>query len=72
MFTINKVFTFLSSFCLCGNKEYSGSFQKKLVNSSCKLVPQYILFLAKLKEKARSFLNGKAKTYPMNYLLHVW
>ena len=31
----------------------------------------YILFLAKLKGEGRPFWNGKAKTYPMNYLLHV-
>ena len=34
-------------------------------------MPKHILFLAKLKGEGRIFWNGKAKTYPMNYLLHV-
>ena len=29
------------------------------------------MFLAKLKGEGRPFWNGKAWTYPMNYLLHV-
>ena len=53
------------------NREYLGSFQNKLVSSSSKWVPKYILFLAKLKGEVRYFWNGKAQTYPMNYLLHV-
>ena len=33
-------------------------------------VSKYILFLATLKKgKGRPFLNGKAETYPLNYLL---
>ena len=38
-------------------------FQNKLVSSFFKLVPKYILFLAKLKEEVRPFWNGKALTY---------
>ena len=47
------------------------AFQNKLVSSSFKWVPKNILFWAKLKEEVRPFWNGKAYTYPMNYLLHV-
>ena len=34
-------------------------------------MPEDILSLAKLKGEGRPFWNGKAKTYPMNYLLYV-
>ena len=71
MLTINKVFTFPFTLPV---REYgipSGSFQKKLVSSSYKWVPKYILFLPNWREKGRLFLNGKAYTYPMNDLLHV-
>ena len=34
-------------------------------------MPGYILLLAKLKEEGRSFQSEQAKTYPLNYLLHV-
>ena len=56
------------------NREYLGNFQNKLLGSSSKCVPKYILFPAKLKGEVRPFWNGKAETYslyPMNYLLHV-
>ena len=33
MLIISKVFTILCLLCLCGNKEYLGSFQNKAVNS---------------------------------------
>ena len=43
------------------HREYStGSFQNKLVCSSFKRVPKYILFLAKLKGEGRAFWHGKA------------
>ena len=58
-------------FCLYGNREYPGSFQNKLVSSSFKWVPKYILFLTKLKGEVRPFWNAKAETYRMNYLLHM-
>ena len=54
-----------------GNREYPGSFEKKLASFSFKSVPKYILFLFKMKEEGRPFWNRKAKTYPMNYLLHM-
>ena len=54
-----------------GNREYPGSFQNKLVSSSFKLVPKYILFQPRLKGEERPFWNGKARTYPVNYVLHV-
>ena len=38
MLTISKVFT-SSLLCLCGNREYPGSFQNNLVTSSFKSVP---------------------------------
>ena len=47
------------------NREYLGSFQNKLVSSSFKWLPKYILFLAKQRREGRPFCNGKA--YPMNY-----
>ena len=34
-------------------------------------MPKCIPFLAKLKGEGRSCWNGKAKTYPLNYLLHM-
>ena len=60
MLTISKVFTILCLLCLCGNREYPGSFQNKLVSSSFKWVPKYILSLAKLKREGRLFWNRKA------------
>ena len=33
MLTISKVFTILCLLCLCGNREYPGSFQNKPVSS---------------------------------------
>ena len=70
MLTISK-FSHSCLLCLCGDREYRSSFQNKLVSSSFKWVPKYILFPAKLKRKGRPFLNGKAYTYPISYLLHV-
>ena len=49
MLITSKVFLILCLLCLCGNRKYHGSFQRKSVNSSFKLVPKYILFLVKLK-----------------------
>ena len=71
MLTMSKVFTFPSLLCLCGNKEYPGSFLNKLVSSFLKWVCKYILFLAKLKGKGTPFWIEKAKNFPLNYLLHV-
>ena len=65
------MFTILCPLCLCGNREYPGSFQNKSVSSSFKWVPKYILFLANLREEGRSFWSGQSYTYPLNYLLHV-
>ena len=53
MLTIRKVFTFFCLLCLCGEKEYPGSFQSKLVSLSFRLLPKYILFLAKLKGEGK-------------------
>ena len=53
------------------NREYLGSFPNKLVSSSLKCVHKYILFPAKLTGEVGPFWNGKAFTYPMNYLFHV-
>ena len=33
---------------------------------------KYILFLAKLKGEGRPSWNGKAETYPMNYISYMW
>ena len=41
--------------CLCWNREYALSFQNKLVSSSFKSLPNYIMFLAKLKGEGRPF-----------------
>ena len=70
MLTISK-FSHSCLPCLCGDREYRSSFQNKLVSSSFKLVPKYILLQPKLKGEERPFWNGKARTYPMNYVLHV-
>ena len=69
--TITKVFTFLCLLCLCGNKEYPLSFQNKKVSLSFKLVPMYILFLAKLKGEGRPIWSRKTYIYPPNYLLQA-
>ena len=64
MLTINKVFTFLSTLpvweAFKAFKSFPGSFQNKLLSSSYKSVPKYILFLARLRGKGRPFSNGKA------------
>ena len=49
----------------------SGSFQNKSIGSSFKLVPEYILFLAKLRGEGRPFWSGQAQIDPLSYLLHV-
>ena len=65
MLTISKAFTCLCLLCLCGNREYPGSFQNKLVSSFFKCC--VIIFC--------SYPNWseveKAQTNPLNYLLHV-
>ena len=65
------MFTIFCLLCLCGNREYPDSFQNKSVSSSFKWVPNYILFLVKLKGEGRPFWSGQAQIYPQNYLLHV-
>ena len=39
------MFTFFCLLCLCGNREYPGRFQNKLVSTSFEWVPKYVLFL---------------------------
>ena len=51
MLTISKLFTILFLLCLL-------KLQNKSVGSSFKRVSKYILFLAKLKEIGRTFLEG--------------
>ena len=70
MLTIRKVFTSICILYLCGNREYPASFQNKSVGSSFKWLPKHIMFLAKLKGEGTRFWSGKAKIYPLNYLLH--
>ena len=41
MFTISKVCIILHLLCLCGNREYPGSFQNKSISSSFKWVPEW-------------------------------
>ena len=41
-----------------GNREHRGNFQNKSVSSSLSWVSRYILFLAKLKGRGRSFLKA--------------
>ena len=43
--------------CLCGNREYHVSFQNKLVSSSFRSVPKYILFMVELKVEGRPLWN---------------
>ena len=52
---------------LYGNREHLVSFRKKLVSSSFKWVPKYVLFLAKLKEEGKPFWNGE-----MHSLIFGW
>ena len=56
MLTFIKCSSF-SSHSACGNREHPGNFQNKSVNSPFNWVPRYILFLAKLKTRGRSFLE---------------
>ena len=55
MLTISKMFTILCLLWLCGNKEYPSSYQNKSVSSSFRSVPNYILFLVKLKGEGVPF-----------------
>ena len=58
--------------CLCGNVEYPGSFQIKLISSSLKWVPNYILFLPKLKGEVGLFGTERHRLIiGINNLLHV-
>ena len=41
-----------------GNRKHSGNFQNKSVSCPFSWVPRYILFLDKLKERGRPFLDG--------------
>ena len=50
MLIITKVFTILCLLCLCGNREYPGSFQNKAVNS--KLFFQMSTPLSEVRGKA--------------------
>ena len=52
------------------NREFHtlGSIQNKSVSSSFKWVPEYILFLAKLKGKGRPFWSGQSFISPLNSL----
>ena len=63
MLIISKVFTFLCLFCLCGNREYPGSFQNKAVSSSFKWVPNEV------REKA--FLKWKKIDFSSKLSLHM-
>ena len=57
---------------LCENWGYLASFQKKLVSSLFKLVPKYILFMAKLKGEGRPFWNGEKHSlilYTISYMV---
>ena len=71
MLNISKVFTILRLLCLCGNREYPGSFQNKSVSSS-KCVPKYILFQAQLKEEGKPFSSGQAQIHSLNYISYMW
>ena len=52
------------------NREYLGSFQNKLVSSSFKWMPKYILFLAKLKGEGKLFGMEKHKLSLWTYILY--
>ena len=44
-----------------GNREHPGNFQSKSVSSPISWVSRYILFLAKLKGRGTSFLEGERR-----------
>ena len=46
----------------CGNREHQGNLQNKLAGSLFNWVSRYILFLAKLNRRGRSFLEGARRT----------
>ena len=63
MLTISRVFSIVCLLCLCGKREYPGSFQNKSVSSSFKCV-------SKWSERERLF-EVASIVYPLNYLLHM-
>ena len=73
IWTIIKVFFYSA----CGNKEHPGNLQNKPVSSPFNWVSRYILFLAKLKRRGRSFLEGARRTraalwvYPQEQLVVI-
>ena len=48
----------------CENREHSGNFQNKSVNSAFNSVSRYTLFLAKLKGRGRPFFKGMQEGRP--------
>ena len=53
------------SYSACGNREHPGNFQNKSVSSPFSWMSSYILFLAKLKRRGRSFLEGARRGAPL-------
>ena len=58
------------------NREHPGNFQNKSVSSAFNWVSRYILFLTKLKGRARSFLEGSREgatlwDYPQEHLVVI-
>ena len=71
--TVIKVFFYSA----CGNKEHPGNLQNKPISFPFNWVSRYILFLAKLKRRGRSFLEGARRTraalwdYPQEQLVVI-
>ena len=65
---ISKLFIILCLLCLCKNREYPGNFQNKSVNSPFNSASRYILFLPKLQEEERPFLEGCKKGHYISRL----
>ena len=66
MLIISKVFTILCLLCLCGNREYPGSFQNKAVSSSFKRVPSEVRTKAFLKWASIDLSSKLSLTYGGN------
>ena len=60
-----KKFSSSYSCSACGNREHPGNFQNKSVSSPFSWMSSYILFLAKLKRRGRSFLEGARRGAPL-------
>ena len=71
MLIISKKFTIVCLLCLCGNREYPGSFQNKSVSSSFKWSTQVYSAPGKTERRRKAFLVWTTIDLSSNILLHV-